>query len=146
MTGHPQAQNQSAPSREFGPSVKPFNFIILHIGFNAGWIKWDDQNIRNDNSIKGQMPDGWYDKNTKIDYCCRQDGHATNAIILPTESPFVLLKSNTHLCQHVRGMKVRSEFFHWDCEDWFPGNKAGGSRPYASIGKNIKLDYCYYYH
>lgn len=118
---------------------------MYYAGFKPGWIKWDDQDSRNKNKFSGQLPDGRYDKNTQIEFCCRSDGHATNAIILPTDSPFVMLKSNTHLCQHVKGMKVRSEYFHWDCEDVFPSNKAGGYRPYAYVGKNIKIDYCYYY-
>ena len=105
---------------------------LHHTDFKAGYIRWDDENIRNSNKYTGQLPDGVYDKNTHIEYCWRMDGHATNAIILPTDSPFVMLKSNTHLCQMVKGMKVRSEYFHWDCEDWFPKNRAGGSRPYAS--------------
>ena len=32
------------------------------------------------------------------------DGYATNAITLSTDYPFVLMKSNTHLCQKVKGM------------------------------------------
>ncbi|XP_078382883.1 uncharacterized protein LOC144665526 [Oculina patagonica] len=115
-------------------------------GFRAGYIRWDDENIRNRNGYSGQLPDGHYDKNTHIGYCCRADGHATNAIILPTDTPFVMLKSNTHLCQQVKGMRVRSEHFYWDTEDWFPKNYGGGFKPYASIGKNVRLDYCYYYH
>ena len=88
-----------------------------------------------------------YGSNTKIYYCCRSDGHATNAISLPTDSPFVLLKSSTnHLCQVVQGMNVRSEYFHWDCEDTDPGNQSGGSIPFSSIGNNIRIEYCYYYY
>lgn len=91
------------------------------------------------------MPDGKYTDNTLIKYCCRTDGHATNAIILPTDTPFVLFKSNSHQCQHVQGMRVREEFFEGDTEDWsFSGNRKGGSVPYGEVGRNIRLDYCYY--
>ncbi|KAJ7378957.1 hypothetical protein OS493_019656 [Desmophyllum pertusum] len=56
-------------------------------GFKEGYITWDDENSKNSNKFTGQLPDGIYDKNTQIEYCCRVDGHATNAIILPTDSP-----------------------------------------------------------
>ncbi|XP_073250647.1 uncharacterized protein [Porites lutea] len=114
-------------------------------GFTEGHIKWDDEDLNNKNRYGGQVPDGRYDRNTVLYYCCRADGHATNPIILPTDSPFVLLKSNTHLCQHVRGMKVRSEWFQWDCEDSRPSNGGGGFRPRSHVGKNVAVDYCYYY-
>ena len=97
------------------------------------------------NKYGGQIPDGSYDGNTVIYYCCRKDGYETNPIILPTDSPFVLLKSNTHLCQDVRGMKVRSEWFQWDSEDFLPSNGVGGFPPSSKVDKNVKLYYCYYY-
>ena len=126
---------------------KPFSCTIYwsHTGFTEGHIKWDDEDLNNKNRYGGQVPDGRYDRNTVLYYCCRADGHATNPIILPTDSPFVLLKSNTHLCQHVRGMKVRSEWFQWDCEDTRPSNGGGGFRPRSYVGKNVAVDYCYYY-
>ncbi|KAM7429490.1 hypothetical protein ABFA07_019668 [Porites harrisoni] len=114
-------------------------------GFTEGYIRWDDEDSKNANRYGGQIPDGHYDRNTVIYYCCRADGHATNPIILPTDSPFVLLKSNTHLCQYVRGMKVRSEWFYWDCEDSIPSNGVGGFKPLSVVGKNVKVYYCYYY-
>ncbi|KAJ7310877.1 hypothetical protein OS493_040016, partial [Desmophyllum pertusum] len=79
---------------------------------------WDDENSDNNNSYRGSIPDGKFSSNTLIEYCCRTDGHATNAIILPTDSLFVLFKSNSHQCQHVQGMRVREEFLSWDTEDW----------------------------
>ncbi|KAJ7310876.1 hypothetical protein OS493_040024 [Desmophyllum pertusum] len=145
----PLARGDSLPhDTEDDSSEKPVvNSIPLGwIHFRAGYIKWDDEDKNNGNRITGQLPDGVYDRNTRIEYCCRVDGYATNAIILPTESPFVMLKSNTHLCQLVRGMKVRTEYFQWDCEDRNPENRAGGSRPRAYVGRNIKIEYCYYYH
>ena len=119
---------------------------ICHTGFHTGWIFWDDEDTRNRNRYSGQLPDGWYNgRDTRIYYCCRSDGHATNSIILPTDSPFVLLKSNSHLCQYVRGMNVRSEYFFWDCEDSSTRNTHGGFKPYSDVGKDIFIHYCYYY-
>ena len=49
----------------------------------------------------GTTPDGEYDRNTRINFCCRNDGSATRAIELPTTSPFHLLKSGDQ-CQKVK--------------------------------------------
>ena len=122
-----------------------YSVIMGHTGFQSGWIRWDDEDSRNSNHFRGQLPDGVYNGNTRIYYCCRSDGYATNAIMLPNGSPFVLFKHNTHLCQEVKGMKVTSEHFYWDCEDSSPNNQHGGSIPYADVGGNIRIEYCYYY-
>ena len=60
------------------------------------------------------MPDGKFTKNTRIEYCCCTDEHAENDIILPTDTPFVLFKSNSHQRQHVQGMCRKEEWFPWD--------------------------------
>ena len=103
----------------------------------------------NQNSISGQIPDGVYNNGpyTKIDYCCRTDGYATNPIILPTDSPFVLLKSNTHLCQKVEGMHVISEYFRWDNDDTFgyASRVSGAVNAEILDDENIKIHYCYYF-
>ena len=112
----------------------------------SGFIKWDDEDSNNRNLFSGQLPDGSYGKDTKIEYCCRVDGNATNPINLPTDSPFVLLKANTHLCQKVNGMQVRSEFFRWDTEDNNPtSNKTGPVNAELNERKDVKVYYCYYY-
>ena len=49
----------------------------------------------------GTTPDGEYDRNTRIYFCCRNDGPATRAIELPTTSPFHLLKWGDQ-CQKVQ--------------------------------------------
>ncbi|XP_078383899.1 uncharacterized protein LOC144666356 [Oculina patagonica] len=116
-------------------------------GFGVGFIFWDDEDNKNENSKGGSVPDGTYDRNTKINYCCRNDGYATNAIHLPTDSPFVLFKSGTHQCQLVDGTNVRNEWFYWDNEDengYISDFK--GKHPYLEYShNNIKLHYCYYY-
>ena len=42
-------------------------------------------------------------------------------------------------------MKVRSEWFDWDCEDSNPSNGDGGLKPLSEVGENVKVYYCYYY-
>lgn len=117
-------------------------------GFGDGYVQWDDEDSNNKNTITGQRPDGVYDNNTKIFFCCRDDGFATNAINLPTDKPFVLLKSsNSHPCQTVNGTKKREEFFRFDNEDnlrhltHFQGKHP--SLEYSS--NNLIMHYCYYY-
>lgn len=43
------------------------------IGFSSGSVFWDDEDTFNDNSHGGYLPDGTFDSDTKIDYCCRYD-------------------------------------------------------------------------
>lgn len=114
-------------------------------GFRVGWIKWDDEDSNNRNRYGGSIPDGSYNHNTVMYYCCRTDGFATNKIHLPTDRPFVLFKSNSHQCQAVHRMRTREEYFYWDTEDSNPSNASGGSKPWSSVGRNIRIDYCYYY-
>lgn len=115
---------------------------------------WKEEYSNNKNSYSGQLPDGSYDEyaTTRIDYCCRSDGFATNPIYLPTDSTFVLFKSNTHLCQQVRGRYATSEFYYWDCDE---SDKANGVQfsnmksPFGSKGKrstpDVKIELCYYH-
>ena len=91
------------------------------------------------------LPKGYYDHNTRIEYCCRTDGDARDVIRLPTGSPFVLIKANTHLCQKVYGMTHRSEYFAWDSEDKNPrANIHGPINAELDSRRNIKVHYCYY--
>ncbi|XP_078383981.1 uncharacterized protein LOC144666422 [Oculina patagonica] len=115
-------------------------------GFSEGYIYWDDENDDNINRVSGSLPDGVYDRNTKIFYCCRNDGYVTNAIDLPTDRPFVLFKAQNYPCQHVKGMHVREEWFYWDNEDAALGSHYGGKHPdLVFSNNNIKLNYCYYF-
>lgn len=115
-------------------------------GFEEGSVKWDDEDWRNGNKMTGALPEGRYDRNTRIFFCCRNDGHATNAINLPTDKPFVLFKY-THQCQHVTNTKIKEEFFRWDNEDDSPYiSEAKGKHPFLEKdGNNLKVHYCYYY-
>ncbi|KAL9962437.1 hypothetical protein ACROYT_G031541 [Oculina patagonica] len=121
-------------------------YALRHLGFSEGYIYWDDENDDNINRVSGSLPDGVYDRNTKIFYCCRNDGYVTNAIDLPTDRPFVLFKAQNYPCQHVKGMHVREEWFYWDNEDAALGSHYGGKHPdLVFSNNNIKLNYCYYF-
>ena len=114
-------------------------------GFQEGFIKWDDKDFWNKNERKGVLPDGTYDKNTKIQFCCRSDnGDPRNPIQMPTETPFVLYRQGSK-CQEIVGMQVVEDYILWN--DEFSRNKdeASGSYPYDDGGKRQhKLHYCHY--
>ena len=72
-------------------------------GFEPGWIHFDDERYFNKNYQRGSVPDGEYEKaTTKIRYCCREDGVPLEAIYLPTDRDFYLLRRGNE-CQQVKG-------------------------------------------
>ena len=73
----------------------------IPIGLANGWVHWDDEDLYNDNNLGGEVPTGYYDHNTNIDFCCATSGFATNPIYLPVDDNFILFKYN-HQCQEVR--------------------------------------------
>lgn len=104
----------------------------------------EKEDSSNRNTRSGAMPDGQYDKDTIISFCCRRDRFATNAIILPTNSPFILFKKGFQ-CQYVKDMHMRDEFFRWDTEDDDTNNIFRGSIPTGQVNKDVILNYNYYY-
>jgi len=44
---------------------------IVFLGFNEGFLFWDDEDSGNANERGGTLPDGDYTSNTKVYYCCR---------------------------------------------------------------------------
>ena len=116
---------------------------FLLTGFREGWIKWDDEDTKNDNFASGVLPDGTYTKDTIIHFCCRSDGSAETPIALPMREPFFLLKHSSS-CQAVLGMRVTEEWIFWDCEDRENKNSFLGEIPQSFIAKDIRLYFCYY--
>lgn len=75
----------------------------------------------------------------------RNDASPQTPLILPTDTPFVLLRfGNT--CQAVHGMNVEDLYIKWDDEDVGNKDKAGGMHPLDDGGsKDHKLHFCYYH-
>jgi hypothetical protein len=121
------------------------------IGFKDGWIYWDDaarllfpDTVQ---SYSGDLPDGDYNSNTKIIYCCRDDGNVWSSIKLPTDEPFFLLKNGPY-CQQVENMDVTEEWMLWVDESTVNLNQQMGFYPHMERGQqqmpHTKLFYCYY--
>ena len=95
-------------------------------GFEKGWIFWDDENNQsgNKNSFYGTQkskPDGQFNHDTKIFFCCRNDGSYRDQISLP-KSEFdsfglTLLPYKQKRCQRVAGKIARVASYFFDTED-----------------------------
>ena len=113
-------------------------------GFREGYIFWDDENNKNINKIGGTLPDGVYNMDTLIYYCCRTDGDKLKPVPLPVISPFYLQAFNSSECQRVEGAVATEEYITFDNEDSGNKDRQDGSHPYGAGKPNHKLSYCYY--
>ena len=110
----------------------------------SGWVKWDDENNNNENRKIGYLPDGSYDKDTKIEYCCQTDGNWYDSIELPVSQPFYLLtfsSTDTPKCQMVKWALSYLEYIVFDTEDTNNGDAQGGEHLFLDGEKKY---YCYY--
>ncbi|XP_050396408.2 uncharacterized protein LOC126814967 isoform X2 [Patella vulgata] len=98
----------------------------------------------------GTLPDGVYDDNTKLEFCCREDGAIIEPIDLPAVAPLVLFLYKQNIfdppsCQAVKGMQYRQEHITFDNED---GGifEISGTTPYTVTNANerISMYYCVY--
>ena len=114
--------------------------------FDSGSLVWDDNDNYNGIVTHGLVPDGDYDSDVKIQYCCRSDGRPSDAIRLPTEKEFILYPFGNK-CQKVMGMKSTNVWFFFDSEDGSRNDTCEGKHP-ASFGckddVNHKIFLCHY--
>ncbi|XP_052802521.1 uncharacterized protein LOC128232814 [Mya arenaria] len=119
-------------------------YITCPNDFQEGYIYWDDEDHGNANDKWGVMPDGNYGANTRIDYCCRNDSLHNEAISLPTDRPFVLMRFGG-TCQLVEGMDARDLHIRWDDDDTDNNDSADGMHPDdTDANQNHELHFCYY--
>ena len=83
--------------------------------FSQGYIYWDDEDKNYVENIDG-LPDGKFGGNTRIYFCCRNDGSSSNTIVLPSEKDFILF-SPVEECQPVEAMSVTKLEIYFDNED-----------------------------
>ena len=112
--------------------------------FSSGSIYWDDEDSSNDNSKQDPLPDGVYNGDTRVYYCCRSDGSTSTGIELPTSQPFILYRYGG-TCQTVRGMTVRQLRVHFDDENSANANQCSGTYPDdSSCDRDHDIYFCYY--
>ena len=116
-----------------------------------GSVKWDDEDINNSNKKTGTLPDGTYNKDTTIKYCCQGEGHWYNAVQLPVDRPFYLLPHNSASfkypkCQLVKWAMSSLEYIKYDTSDWVNHDELKGSHVFVhSSGDSLlTMYYCYY--
>lgn len=73
----------------------------------------------------------------------RADALPYEAIALPNERPFILLRHRRG-CQVVHDMDVREETIQWDTEDDDNNNHMSGDHPYEDGTGHIRLHFCVY--
>ncbi|XP_068708333.1 uncharacterized protein [Montipora foliosa] len=115
-------------------------------GLEEGFVIWDDENKDNKNSKRGELPEGLFNEDTKIFFCCSTSGSSGKEITLPNKSPFLLFAYESILCQKVKGMNVITEFIKFDDEDRGNIDYEGGEYPYGihRDEKDHMFFLCYY--
>jgi hypothetical protein len=112
---------------------------------NSGSIKWDDEDSQNNNSFGGTLPDGNFDGDTLIEFCCQNQGLWSNSIQLPVDKPFYLLPRNSQNCQRVKGAISTLDYIIFDTEDSNNHDTFILSHVFAIEDKSLpKIYYCYY--
>ncbi|XP_048242800.1 uncharacterized protein LOC124119955 [Haliotis rufescens] len=107
-------------------------------GFESGYVKYDNL-AGTTTTTSGSLPDGVYDADTRLDFCCRDDGYPIVPLKLPNTKPFILFrhKGEADSCQEVDGMLANPEFLQFD--DDSEGQAAFSPRLLAK-----RFIYCYY--
>ena len=109
---------------------------------------WDDDDTqpnKNGNTCSGTLPDGTYNENTRIEFCCKDDGDKNTPILLPSESPFFLLAYKSEKCQMVKWATASVEWIYYDTENAKNKDGRGGAFPYEAGKEHPKIYYCYYF-
>ena len=115
-------------------------------GLNDGFAYWDDDSYLNENSKSGILPDGVYDVNTNIEFCCRRDGNKNKPVVLPRKELFYFLAYKFPRCQMVEWAAVSSlEWIYYDTEHWDNVDHGGGAYPYNAAKQHPTIYYCHYH-
>lgn len=114
-------------------------------GFDAGSIFWDDEDDNNQNSVNGTIPDGYYGRNTKVRFCCREDG--TEPLTdLPSGETFMLMRRKGS-CPSVAGYRrAYSGYLYWDTEHTRNVDEKLGVYPdgESKCGRGVTIEFCTY--
>ena len=113
-----------------------------------GFIHWDDEDNdnANANTKDGILPDGTYNHDTEIYFCCRHQGNWYDPIELPVSVPLFLLPYNSKNCQRVKWAMSKQQYIIYETENEQNRDNFHQRHAYAeNIGNNLpKIYYCYY--
>lgn len=111
----------------------------------SGSIAWDDEDDGNRNQEDGVLPDGEFNGNTKIFYCCQVQGQWYNSIELPVDHPFYLLPYSSNNCQRVKWALSTLEYIIYDTEDYRNTDRFSGEHVFTNQVRSLpEIYYCYY--
>ncbi|XP_035663794.1 uncharacterized protein LOC118407427 [Branchiostoma floridae] len=104
------------------------------VGFRWGRLGFPE------GATTGVVPDGSVSSDgIKVEFCCRDDGFASNPIRLPARSPFPLLRHGGE-CQQVDGADVRQGWIEYRGN----GHRAGITPDDDGDDNSHELYYCSY--
>ena len=123
----------------------------------TGYLHWDDEDRRNANKRSGTLPDGVYNRNTKIYFCCRNDPPHTGFIWsrrkinrlngLPQCSEIMVMRFKGTCPSRGRGYQgPHTGYLQWDTEDSNNKDQRIGVFPdgQKTFGSGIKIEFCSY--
>lgn len=118
-------------------------------GMAIGWTKWFDRKYLNINRKGGTLPDGEYNRDTLLKYCCQDQGHWYNSIELPVDRPFYLLPhhssaSDSSKCQRVKYALSSLEYIIYNNQNVTQDPDNNHAYTELTDSRLSKLYYCYY--
>ena len=116
-------------------------------GFHEGYVLWDDNNAKhgsNRNSKTGELPEGLYNQDTLIYFCCKTTGSVAKRVSLPVNKPFYLLAFESSTCQEVQGTVYSLEYVVFDTENTNNRDSRVYPYPFAANLREPTIYYCHY--
>ena len=124
-------------------------------GFASGYLYWDDEDRNNQNKYSGVRPDGDYNRNTKMYFCCRNDAPYTRRPRRKINRLYGLPKCSEIIVMRYKGkcpspgvgyLGPHTGYLQWDTEDRNNQDKRIGVFPdgQKSFGSGIKIEFCSY--
>ena len=114
-------------------------------GMSSGSVFWDDENANgnNKNTKNGSLPEGVFNEDTKIFFCCQTKGVHSTPIKLPVNKPFYLIAVGAY-CQLVLNTVYTLEYIEYDTEDDNNHDKVTSPHPFGANLVHPRIYFCYY--
>ncbi|XP_060070123.1 uncharacterized protein LOC132550122 [Ylistrum balloti] len=130
------------------------NYCILRnggtcpTGFSGGSITFDEDDSAPSSRPQGTgtLPDGNYNTNSKLYFCCKNDGSVAIQATFPRSTPFILYPYTVASCQLVSDMTDVPGYTFFDSEPNGNVDDSDGSIPYTTNGPPTwYIHHCYYH-